>query len=96
MSDEFSFYFTISLALIFEIVENSPYGINKFNKSERFTDYKGDSLANITGDLISIILGIYFNSTFKKFSFYYVVLAEILLSNYKIGILHLTYAMLSN
>ena len=93
LSDEFSFYFTLSLALIFEIVENSPYVINKFKKTEQ---YKGDSLANITGDIIAVILGIKFYSHFKTLSFFYVVLAEILLRNYNASIYDFIYVLLLN
>ena len=96
MSDEFSFYFTLSLALIFEIVENSPYVINKFKKTEQYKQYKGDSLANITGDIIALILGIKFYSHFKTLSFFYVVFAEILLRNYNASIYDLLYVLLLN
>lgn len=96
LSDEFSFYFTLSLALIFEIVENSPYVINKFKKTEQYKQYKGDSLANITGDIIALILGIKFYSHFKTLSFYYVVLAEILLRNYNASIYDFLYVLLLN
>jgi len=85
-----AFYITLILSIIFEIVENTPYIINKFRKNKEYKNYIGDSLANITGDIISLVLGIYFTRKFPKIAPYYLFGSEILLNRYKAGIYDLT------
>ena len=53
-------------------------------------------MANITGDIISLVLGIYFYKTFPKISPYYLIITEILLSNYKASMYDLASGIIKN
>ena len=69
-TDVISFYITVILALIFEVIENTPYIIKKYKKNKEYKNYTGDSIANITGDIISLVLGIYFYKPFPCILFF--------------------------
>lgn len=95
-TDVISFYITVILALVFEVVENTPYVIKKYRENKEYKNYTGDSMANITGDIISLVLGIYFYKTFPEISPYYLVITEILLSNYKASMYDLASGIIKN
>lgn len=95
-TDVISFYITVILALVFEVVENTPYIIKKYRENKEYKNYTGDSMANITGDIISLVLGIYFYKTFPEISPYYLVITEILLSNYKASMYYLLSGIIKN
>ena len=46
-----AFIYLIIIVFIFEIIENTEFVIKKFRKTYR--RYKGDSIANIIGDIFS-------------------------------------------
>ena len=50
-------YIVFFLTLLFELIENSSFGINAWKPL--FPEYNGDSYLNIVGDLISNLIGIY-------------------------------------
>lgn len=77
-----TYYIAITLGILFEILENSPYIINKYRQNKHYKNYKGDSIANIFGDMISLILGIYFSKKYTDISLYYLIISEIVLSRY--------------
>tara|TARA_A100001015_G_scaffold320612_1_gene447633 strand:- start:5211 stop:5729 length:519 start_codon:yes stop_codon:yes gene_type:complete len=69
---------SIIIELIWEFFENTDYIINKYRKKDEYNNYDGDSIVNIIGDLISMIIGIiiYFKS--KNFALIFIILLEII------------------
>tara|TARA_B110000908_G_C10197187_1_gene423535 strand:- start:905 stop:1069 length:165 start_codon:yes stop_codon:yes gene_type:complete len=47
-------------------------------------------MANIMGAIFALILGICFSRNFKDLSFYYLIIAEIVLSNYNVSMYDLS------
>ena len=84
------FYIGLILGILFEICENTQYIINKYRENKAYKNYHGDSMANIMGDMFALILGICFSRNFKDLSFYYLIIAEIVLSNYNAGMYDLS------
>ena len=80
----------IILEIAFEIFENTPYTINKYRKRKEYENYKGDSIANIIGDVLFTIVGYYFAEKYLKSSFIFLVISELLLIPYNANLLHLS------
>ena len=57
---------TFILGIIWELFENSKYGICEAQEIHKFIDYFGDSTINIIGDVISNFLGIYLGYKISK------------------------------
>jgi hypothetical protein len=53
----FHFYIVMGLEIIFEIIENTNFVINRFRFDGKNRHYTGDSYANIIGDLICCAIG---------------------------------------
>jgi hypothetical protein len=52
-------YISLFIELVWEILENLPYIINKYRRSRTiYRDYVGDSISNIVSDLIFTVFGI--------------------------------------
>lgn len=85
-----SFIIALMLEIAFEIFENTPYIINKYRKKKEFENYSGDSIVNIIGDTLSMILGYYFAQKSFKYSLIFLILSEILLIPLKANLLHLS------
>jgi hypothetical protein len=85
-----SFIIALMLEIAFEIFENTPYIINKYRKKKEFENYSGDSIVNIIGDTLSMILGYYFAQKSFKYSLVFLILSEILLIPLKANLLHLS------
>ena len=76
--------YMIFIALIYEtlweIVENSPYVINKYRKNSTLSrDYHGDSIINSIGDILSMSIGFYIAWFFPKYGFIIFLINEIVL-----------------
>lgn len=50
---------TILVFVGWEVYENSNIGINLWNKNLGYSNYRGDSVINIIGDIISGLIGCY-------------------------------------
>jgi len=87
-------YIAILLELIWEIFENTPYIINKYRKKEEYKEYKGDSIVNIIGDTLCMILGYYLAHKSSKYALLYLLISEILLIPFKANFLHLSFGSL--
>ena len=79
---------TILILLLFEIFENSQWIIREYRK--KYSQYEGDSIANIVGDLFSSVLGYLAAFQHPRLSILYVILVEIVLYAYKASCLQLT------
>jgi hypothetical protein len=56
-SREAQFGASLLLEAIWEIVENTPYVIDRFRQTTAATEYTGDSILNSLGDLLAAALG---------------------------------------
>ena len=65
------------LELVWEMVENSNYVVDRYRKSYR--KYKGDSLVNSLGDIYSCLLGFFMASWNMEVALFYVFASEYLL-----------------
>jgi len=73
-------YLIIILEIFWEIIENTPYIINKYRKNSIISrDYKGDSVINSLGDVTSTIIGFLIALYFTKLSVLLLILNEIVL-----------------
>lgn len=57
---EWKLCIAVALAVGWEILENSPFIIDRYRESTMSLDYLGDSVVNATGDVLSCIIGFYF------------------------------------
>lgn len=48
--------FVITLAIIFEIIENSTFIIQIFKSQQQYNDYQGESVVNMYGDVLVSVL----------------------------------------
>ena len=54
---EAQFGATLGLEALWEIVENTPYVIERFRQTTTATEYTGDSILNSLGDILAAALG---------------------------------------
>ena len=74
------FIIALLIEVAWEIVENSPFVINRFRAATASRDYTGDSILNSVGDVTFCLLGFYLASRLPwKWSVALVVLSEIAL-----------------
>ena len=83
-------FLTIIIEITWETFENTPYIIRKYRKKKEFENYMGDSIANVTGDIIFTIIGYYLGNKAPEVSIIYVILSEILLIPFNANFLHLS------
>lgn len=88
------FYLAVTLEILWEIFENTPYVINKYRKT--FTKYKGDSIVNIIGDVIFTVLGLYLTHLSPQIAVIYAIVAELILYPYGANFLYLSVGSLLN
>jgi hypothetical protein len=81
-------YLSILGSLLFEIFENTDFIIQKYRKT--YANYKGDSVMNIVGDLLCVVVGYLFSQTYPVASVLFVLLTEIILYPYKASLLQLS------
>lgn len=85
-----SLLISLILEIGFEIFENTPYTINKYRQKAEYQNYKGDSIVNIIGDILCMILGYYFAEISFKYSLIFLIISEILLIPLNANLLHLS------
>jgi hypothetical protein len=90
------FIIAIIIESIWEIYENTPYIINKYRENKAYENYKGDSIVNMLGDLMSMMMGYYLSYNSKKYAIIYVILTEICLIPINANLLHLSFGSLMN
>lgn len=73
------FIIAIIIEFIWEIFENTTYIINKYRKNKAYKNYKGDSIVNVIGDLIFMVLGYYLSYNSEKYAIIYLIITEICL-----------------
>lgn len=75
------FYLVMGVELIFEIIENTNFVINRYRVDKKNRLYTGDSMANIIGDLLICALGfllfVYLDSNVKVL--FAIIIIEVLL-----------------
>jgi len=81
-------FLTIILEFLWEMFENTEFIICLYRKD--YGNYKGDSYLNITGDIITTIIGYLLASKTLYGSILFLVLSEILLIPYKANFLQLS------
>ena len=86
MSFKNAFIYTILFSILFEIFENSKTVIKQYKKT--YSKYTGDSIVNIIGDICCNILGFLFAYKYPKLALTYLILAQIILSPFKAGIIN--------
>ena len=83
-------YISVGLEWLWEIIENTPYIVSKYRSNSAYKNYKGDSIANILGDKIGTILGVFLAMESPSIAIMYAVISEIMLYPYKANLLYLT------
>ena len=78
-------YLSILFSLLFEIFENTDYIIQKYRKT--YAAYKGDSIMNVVGDLLCVVVGYLLTHKYPFVSVLFVLLTEIVLYSYKASLL---------
>jgi hypothetical protein len=69
-----------ALEVVWELIENSPWVIERYRQDTAALDYTGDSILNALGDLVATMLGIAFAARLSwKASAAFFVAAELLL-----------------
>ena len=85
---------TIIVELLWEIIENTDYIINKYRKT--YILYEGDSIVNMLGDIICTIIGYILTYVYPFIAIIYAILLEIVLYPYKASLLQLSVLRLFN
>ena len=81
-------YLTIILEFLWEMFENTEFIICLYRKD--YGNYEGDSYLNITGDIITTIIGYLLASKTIYGSILFLIISEILLIPYKANFLQLS------
>lgn len=74
-----AFGLSIIIEIIWEIIENTPYIINKYRENQEYKNYQGDSIVNIIGDLLSMIIGFYLSFKTENLAIIYLIITELFL-----------------
>jgi hypothetical protein len=85
-------YLSILGSLLFEIFENTDYIIQKYRKT--YAAYKGDSIMNVVGDLLCVVVGYLLTHKYPFLALIFVLLTEIILYPYKASLLQTSVCML--
>ena len=88
------FLLSIIIEIIWEILENTPYIINKYREKPEYIGYKGDSIINSIGDTFSMIIGFYIAHKNKKIALLYLLITEIILIPFSANFLYLSFGSL--
>ena len=80
LQDKYLFLLVVMIEILWEIIENSQFIINKYrNNSVISRNYKGDSIINSVGDILSMIIGYIIAYTIPKISFLLLIINEMVL-----------------
>jgi len=83
-------YLSIAVEIIWEILENTPYIINKYRAHPEFKNYDGDSIANMIGDLMAMVVGVYIAVKYPQFAIPYLAISEAALMPIKANFIELS------
>ena len=76
-------YYALFYEIMWEIIENTPYIINRYRKASNLSrDYPGDSIINIIGDIISMSIGFIITWYYPKYGILFLLLNEFALYYY--------------
>ncbi len=89
-SNETIIYTAVTLEVLWEFIENTPYIINKYRKNKAYKNYPGDTVANIIGDTICAVLGVYIAMQYPLIAILYVVISELVLYRWRANLLYLS------
>ena len=70
-------------------IENTDYIINKYRSNSEYKNYNGDSIINIIGDILSMLVGLYISFN-CNYAWIYLIISELILSFYNADIIKLT------
>lgn len=80
LEDKYLFLIVLLIEILWEIIENTPYIINKYRKNSIVSkNYKGDSIINSIGDILSMIIGYIIAYKQPKLSIFILILNELIL-----------------
>ena len=80
LDDKYLFLIVVLIEIFWEIIENSPFIINKYRSNSVVSrNYKGDSIINSVGDIFSMIIGYIIAYNIPKISFLLLILNEVIL-----------------
>lgn len=89
-SDKTVVYSAVILEVLWELIENTQYIIDKYRSNEEYENYKGDSVVNVIGDTLFAIFGIYMTIEDPMIAIQYMVVSEIILYQWNANFLYLS------
>ena len=96
MNIEKAFLISIIIEFLWELFENSDAVIKKYRSRPEYKNYEGDSIINIIGDIICMMLGYYLCYKNKNLAILYVLITEIVLIPYGANLYYLSIGSLIN
>ena len=76
----YSLIYSFVFEIIWEIIENTPFIIKKYrDNSKESRNYKGDSIINSIGDVMTMFIGFLIAWKYTKESVYLLVINELIL-----------------
>ena len=85
-----AFIIALIIEIIWEIFENLDHLVINYRK--RYDDsYGGDSIVNIIGDILFVILGFYLSIKSKPLAILYIIISELILSQYDNHLIYICY-----
>ena len=78
-------YMSLGLEILYEIISNTPQAIKVYR--DKWPNYRGDSLINITGDIVCALLGVLLVYKYPVVGLLFALISEIILYKYSAGLL---------
>ena len=78
-------YMSLGLEILYEIISNTPQAIKVYR--DKWPSYRGDSLINITGDIVCALLGVLLVYKYPVVGLLFALISEIILYKYSAGLL---------
>ena len=78
-------YMSLGLEILYEFLSNTPKAIKIYR--DKWSNYRGDSIINIHGDILCALLGVLLVYKFPLMGILFAIISEIILYKYSAGLL---------